>query len=97
MVKPRFVFSGPETADTFETILKEQNINAEIIVYGETNKYTSFTDFLKSTGKENEFKAKPVKDLFDTAIIFFSSGTTGYPKGILTNHYGIQYHQEGLL
>lgn len=41
------------------------------------------------TGNEEDFQAKPADDVQDTAVIFFSSGTTGLPKGIMVSHYGI--------
>lgn len=67
-------------------------MNAEIVVFdefGASDKHTKFADFLQFKDEEEEFIPEPVSDIHDTAVIFFSSGTTGYPKGIKTSHYAL--------
>lgn len=90
MVTPKFVFCGVESEEMMEKSLAEAEIyDAQIIVFGDTDRNIPFDEFLQSTGSEDTFEPKPVDDIFDTAVIFFSSGTTGLPKGICTTHYGI--------
>ncbi|GLV33980.1 uncharacterized protein CBL_11137 [Carabus blaptoides fortunei] len=90
LVAPKFVFCGVESEQMMETCLAEAGINnAQIIVFGGTDRNVPFEEFLRSSGSEEEFEPKPVADIFDTAVIFFSSGTTGLPKGICTTHYGL--------
>lgn len=69
--------------------MKTAELDTEIVIFGDTDKYIPFSDFLVSNGNEEAFEAIPVNDIHDTAVIFFSSGTTGLPKGILSPHYGL--------
>ncbi|XP_044269470.1 luciferin 4-monooxygenase-like isoform X2 [Tribolium madens] len=86
-VRPKILFVIPEVATTIENILKEMDLDSEIVIFGTTNNYTKFSDFLRPHDNENQFKPIKIENLFDTAIIYFSSGTSGLPKGICINHY----------
>lgn len=88
-VIPRIIFVAAQAVGTIEEILTELKIDADIVVFGETDKYTPFTDFLKPFDEEASFLPVPCKNIKDTAIIVFSSGSTGLPKGICLNHYGL--------
>lgn len=90
LVKPRMVFVVPETVELIEGALKKTAMDsATIVVFGKTKKYVPFLQFLDYKDGEDDFVPVPAKNVKDTAIIFFSSGTTGYPKGICTNHYAL--------
>lgn len=71
-----------------EDALQKSELESEIIVFGNTDKYVPFSKFLVSTGKEDEFKPVEAKKR-DIAAIYFSSGTTGLPKGVCNTHSGI--------
>lgn len=88
LVQPKFIFCSPEAVDLVANALKSAGFPCEIIVFGDLNGYTPFSEFTGSTGTENDFECEPV-DLHDTAIIFFSSGTTGLAKAVCNTHYGI--------
>lgn len=79
-----------------ENAIAENGLTTEIVVFGNTTKHTSFSDFVQETGTEDQFEPVVVDDLYETAIIFFSSGTTGLPKGICTTHYGLLVQNEFL-
>lgn len=96
LVSPRFVFCTPESVKMMENAIAENGLTSEIIVFGNTTKYTSFSEFVQETGTEDQFEPVIVDDLFETAVIFFSSGTTGLPKGICTTHYGLLVQNEFL-
>lgn len=76
-------------------ILKNTNnidvseIEVDIIVFGGSNVHKSFDDFLQLNDDEEKFLPLPVNTVEDPAVIFFSSGTTGFPKGIVINHYAL--------
>lgn len=89
LVHPKIMFCCPESVPLIEEAIKMSGVTTEIVVFGTTNKYIPFADFTKPTGKEQEFKPKVAENIHDTALIMFSSGTTGLSKGICLTHYGI--------
>lgn len=67
-------------------------IDTELVVFdhlGSSGDHTKFSEFLRPSEEEEDFVPEPPASLKDTAVIFFSSGTTGFPKGILISHYAI--------
>lgn len=90
-VEPKLIFCGEESTNMLEIVLSNIQVsnNNKIVVFGKTNKHISFSEFLNKTGTEDSFQPVAVKDIFDTVVIFFSSGTTGLPKGICATHYGL--------
>lgn len=91
-VKPSIFFVSEEAVKVVENALKEIGYEAEIVVFGESDRYTKFSVFLEAKEGEEEFTPEREVDDMDTAIIFFSSGTTGLPKGICLTHYGLLNH-----
>lgn len=69
--------------------LKLAKLEAEVVVFGETEKFSKFSEFVVEKKGERDFKPEENVDEMDTAIIFFSSGTTGLPKGICLTHFAI--------
>lgn len=76
--------------------MQRAHVNAEVIVFAEGRKdnqqITYFEEFLQKSDEESSFEPVIIEDVSETAIIFFSSGTTGLPKGICCSHQSI-YHQ----
>lgn len=88
-VIPRIIFVASEAVDTIEQILADLEMDTEIVVFDETKKHSPFSAFLKPSEEEATFLPVPCKSIKDTAIIVFSSGSTGLPKGICLNHYSL--------
>lgn len=88
-VNPKIIFISKNAEDLIEKSLSDIGIEAEIVVFGSSNKYSSFEEFLEK--KEDNENFQPCEDINvdDTAIIIFSSGTTGLSKGICTSHYSL--------
>lgn len=87
-VTTKMIFVVPEALDLIEKAIEEISSDIEIVVFGETTKYTKFSDFLEPKEQEEDnFEPVAPKSLQDTAIIFFSSGTSGLPKGICISHF----------
>lgn len=64
-------------------------VTSDIIVFGDSDIYKNFSTFLAPHEDEKKFQPAPVNTLERPAFIFFSSGTTGLPKGIVINHYSM--------
>ncbi|XP_044268916.1 4-coumarate--CoA ligase 1-like [Tribolium madens] len=86
LVSPRLIFVGEESVTLIENCLNEVNLNAEIVVFGKSIKYETFSNLLTPTPEEKTFRPEKV-DIHDIAVMFFSSGTTGLPKAICHSHY----------
>ncbi|XP_022910019.2 luciferin 4-monooxygenase-like [Onthophagus taurus] len=88
-VCPKLVFVVPECKDMYEDVISELALKTQIIVFNDASDYDSISFFLKPKEAENDFRPVIASSIHDTAIIFFSSGTTGLAKGICINHYTI--------
>lgn len=82
LVKPKMIFVVPEAVSLVESALETINLQPEIIVFEKT-----FSTFFESVKGEEKFVPYELKSSKETAVILFSSGTTGSPKGICLNHY----------
>ena len=86
-VRSKMIFAIPESVPVLEKVLQEISLDAEIVVFGQSDKHTEFSDFLKPHVGEEGYEPVKIDNLKDTAVIHFSSGTTGLPKGICISHY----------
>lgn len=91
-VKPKILFTIPTCLEVIEHAVKEANLDTEIVVFGDVSGYTSFDEFVQPQEGEEEFKPVVVDDPKETCVIYFSSGTSGFPKGICLNHYYFYVH-----
>lgn len=89
ILKPKVLFVEPEIADTMAKALKVNNCKTNIVVFGHTEKHIPFSSFLCESPEEETFVPVECKNVRDTAIIVFSSGSSGLPKGVCLSHYAI--------
>ncbi|KAF5296064.1 hypothetical protein FQA39_LY12686 [Lamprigera yunnana] len=88
---PKMVFVTSACVDKLENVLKNLNSNANIVVYGDSDKYQTLADLLAESTEEDAFRPVKVRSLLDTALIVFSSGSTGVPKSLCHNHHSALY------
>ncbi|HEX6384559.1 MAG TPA: 4-coumarate--CoA ligase family protein [Anaerolineae bacterium] len=58
----------------------------EIFVFGEAEGATPFASLLQSDGQVPQVDINPTEDV---VVLPYSSGTTGFPKGVMLTHYNI--------
>lgn len=91
-VKPKIIFTVPQSLKNIVHYKNELGLDYEVVVFGETEEYTPFSEFIQPQPEENEFKPIIVNDCKETCHIYFSSGTSGFPKGICINHHYYYHH-----
>lgn len=96
-IKPKLIFVSPEAVKLIEDAIEYANCSTEIIVFGNSTKYQTFDAYLEESVLEDDFKPETPSSIKDTAFIFFSSGTTGYPKGICCTHLGLIMQSQRLM
>ncbi|KAJ8947580.1 hypothetical protein NQ318_010092 [Aromia moschata] len=88
LVQPKVIFVGSDAVEFMEKNVTESKVTTELVVFGDSEKYPNFSEYLKPQPHEANFRPVDV-DADDTALIMFSSGTTGMPKGICLSHRSI--------
>lgn len=84
LIQPKIMFVIPDSKEMIEEAARDAAVEFDIVVFDTT--LGSFSDFLTEQDGEDDFSPVEVDDIQKTAVIFFSSGTTGLPKGICLGH-----------
>nr|CAI5864953.1 unnamed protein product [Callosobruchus analis] len=85
LCQPKIIitYDDQEITELLTRVLDTVGLDLDILVLEKEK------DFLEPQIAEKSFKPVFVEDLQQTAAIFFSSGSTGYPKAICLSHYSI--------
>ncbi|KAG5893667.1 hypothetical protein JTB14_028821 [Gonioctena quinquepunctata] len=89
LIRPKMMFVPKQCLGFMEECLKKANIETMIVVFGTATNYEQFSDYLEPHPLEENFKPAKSGDNRETAVIMFSSGTTGFPKAICLSHYSL--------
>jgi acyl-CoA synthetase (AMP-forming)/AMP-acid ligase II len=81
----QYLLTIPQFLDTARTAAGRARIR-EIFVFGEAEGATSFAALLTSEGPAPAVEIKAREDLL---VLPYSSGTTGFPKGVMLTHYNM--------
>lgn len=90
LTKPKIVFVNAESAKCLAQVVKENNLNTKLVVFGELAGFEdkSLTSILHSqdAARIDKFKCARLTSLDHVAIIVCSTGTSGLPKGAEISH-----------
>lgn len=86
-VSPKIIFVVPEGIELIEDAVVSSSLSTDVVVFGATSKHLEFSSFISEKPNECSFQPIVVEDLMETAVLNFSSGTSGMPKPICVKHY----------
>ncbi|KAL2747716.1 4-coumarate--CoA ligase 1-like [Vespula maculifrons] len=91
--REKIVSTEESLVDSLIEAAKLENHDIKIVVFDKALNAIPFSKILQDHRKcdANNFECTSVNNVHDTAIIAYSSGTTGFPKGVQIFHYSCLY------
>ncbi|HRQ39927.1 MAG TPA: 4-coumarate--CoA ligase family protein [Chloroflexota bacterium] len=83
--RARFLFTIPHFLESAQAAAGEAFVE-EIFVLGEAEGATPFAALFQHDGQRQPVAINPQED---TAVVLYSSGTTGLPKGVMLTHHNL--------
>ncbi|XP_063822002.1 uncharacterized protein LOC135072009 [Ostrinia nubilalis] len=89
--KPKYFFMSPSTLKTYYEVVRKCRPNCKYFVFGDIDKSigTSYGELARVYIDRRTFQPVDYKGRVETALILYSSGTTGPPKGAKVTHSGL--------
>ncbi|XP_063911781.1 luciferin 4-monooxygenase-like isoform X1 [Zophobas morio] len=88
-IRPRIMFVCNEGLKLMVDAIDEVDIDCAVVVFGSSyvEDFIEFDTLVEETDDEPAFKPLPIGDLHQTAVILFSRGSSGPPKGVCLSYY----------
>ncbi|XP_012279418.1 4-coumarate--CoA ligase 1 [Orussus abietinus] len=96
LVKPKVIFVNESAAPVVSSELAKENPSLRVVVFGKVPGMLSFSEVILNQSVE-EIRAFECSEVFNPAIVFLSSGTTGWPKAIELSHACLLGHLDTFL
>lgn len=101
ITKPKMIFVNQDLVAAVTEAMKRAELDIKIIVFGGASGFFDYDSIIAEpeTSVVERFVCAPIESLEEIAMILFSSGTTGPPKGVSLTHGSLteqQRHSEAL-
>ncbi|XP_058795136.1 uncharacterized protein LOC131666470 isoform X2 [Phymastichus coffea] len=91
MFTPKLIFASEKVIDVLIEAATLENLKVHFVVFGKHSNVQSLNEILNEQTKEeiDKFTVVDERSAQDVAAIMLSSGTTGFPKGVMLSHRSI--------
>ncbi|KAK4873465.1 hypothetical protein RN001_015494 [Aquatica leii] len=98
-IKPKAIFAAESVLETLSEATRQLCLITKIVLMDCSKpNYVFLEDYIQPFLTEEEtFEPVSAESLYDNAMIFFTSGTTGTPKGVCRSHLSLLYPQYNIM
>ncbi|XP_015119176.1 4-coumarate--CoA ligase 1 [Diachasma alloeum] len=90
--EPKVVFVSEKVAETVQKVIDDLGRTTKVVVFGDSPGWVTLHDVLREQDPEdvNNFECTRIEDIKQPAVMICTSGSTGYPKGVLHSYFWLE-------